>query len=105
MTTEKYFLEAASPISRLLGRTAADAIGFCGLGIISMVPVLFLKSLVWLGADHLAQLMEPLETGLVLADMTLFGVIFLAGIVVFAVEEIVAAYIAIRKILEKTRNG
>jgi hypothetical protein len=90
MLLKDEFITAASPVMRLLGHSLATAIGFCGLALISLVPIGVVKALIWLGIGQLVELLHALETLLLVVDVGLFGVIFLAGVAVFVVETLVA---------------
>ena len=104
MSMQSHFIDTAAPISRLLGHSLAVMIGFVGFAAISLVPVGVLKVIVLLGAEHLAHLLEPVETAIVLADIGLFGLIFVNGIVVFVVEEVMTTIRTIRRILKDGKN-
>lgn len=85
------FEDAAAPLARLLGHSVAAAFGFCGLAVISLVPIEVLKRLSVLGVPELLQPLQVLEETLLFADVCLFAVIFLSGIAVFAAETLAAA--------------
>jgi len=79
-----------------LGHALAAALGFCGLGLISLIPILVVKALLWLGFSELAGPLRSLEAALLFADIGLFALVLLSGIAVFAVETIAAARRRIR---------
>ncbi len=85
------FVTAASPVSRFLGHSLAVAFGFCGLAIISLIPIGVVKLLIWLGMDQLAGTLHGLETLLLVVDIGLFGVVFLSGAAVFLAETLAAS--------------
>jgi hypothetical protein len=86
MLLKDKFATAAFPVIRLLGHSLATAIGFCGLALISLIPIGVVKVLIWLGIRQLVELLHALETLLLVIDVGLFGVIFLTGVAVFVVE-------------------
>jgi hypothetical protein len=90
MLLKDEFVTAASPMMRLLGHSLATAIGFCGLALISLVPIGVVKMLIWLGIRQLVELLYALETLLLIVDVGLFSVIFLTGVAVFVVETLAA---------------
>jgi hypothetical protein len=96
-TLKENFEQASSPVARLLGHSLAVSLGFCGLAVISLIPVLALKLLVLIGMEELAVPLHNLEIMLLLADIGLFAVVFLTGVIVFAVETIATAKRQIRK--------
>jgi ABC-type uncharacterized transport system permease subunit len=85
------FARTLSPMARLLGHSLAAALGFCGLGLIALLPIAAIKFFLWLGFTELATPLRIVETGLLLADIFLFAVVFLSGLAVFSVEAIAAA--------------
>ena len=100
----KFQLEdIAVPLAKLLGHSLAAAIGFVGLGAISLIPIAVLKILVALGIPELVQPLRALGIMLLLADIALFAVIFVFGAVVFAVDTISAAKRRIDAALKDTR--
>ena len=84
-------------VARFLGHSAAAALAFAGLTLISLVPVVVLRGLHELGFGDLVSSLHPLETVLQLVDVVLFLAVFLTGAVLF-VAEIVAD--AERRIIE-----
>lgn len=93
-----------SPVARLLGHSLAAALGFCGLGVVALLPIAATRLLLWLGFAELATPLRILEAGLLFADIFLFAVVFLPGISVFLVEAIVTAKRRICKALEQRPN-
>lgn len=90
------FEDAAIPVARLLGHALAAALGSCGLGLISLIPILVVKALLWLGFSGLAGPLRRLEAPLLFADIGPFALVLLSGIAVFAAETIAAARRRIR---------
>jgi hypothetical protein len=86
------FEGAILPVARLLGHALAAALGFCALGLISLIPILIVRLLLWLGFAELAGPLRTLEAALLFADIALFAVVLFAGIAVFAVETIAIAW-------------
>jgi len=84
------FVTAASPVTRLLGHSLAVALGFCGLAIISLVPIGAIKALIWFGIVQLVEPLHALETLLLIVDIVLFAVVFMSGVAVFAAETLAA---------------
>lgn len=80
------FVHAASPVARFLGHSLAVALGFCGLAVISLIPIGVIKLLIRLGVDQLAGTLHGLETLLLVVDIGLFGIVFLSGAAVFLAE-------------------
>ena len=91
------FEEAARPVARLLGHSLAAALGFVGIALISLIPISVLKLVLALGVDELASPLRILEVMLLVADMLLFTVVFLTGVVVFAAETLASAKSQISK--------
>lgn len=85
------FESVALPVVRLLGHALAAGLGFGALALISLIPTLTLRWLIWLGLTELALPLRSVETGLLVADAVLFGVVSGSGMVVFAVESIAVA--------------
>lgn len=83
---KKEFISAASPVARLLGHSLAVALGFCGLAVISMIPVGIIKVLIWLGIESLIEPLHALEKFLLYVDVGLFSLVFSTGVIVFVVE-------------------
>lgn len=80
------FVHAASPVTRFLGHSLAVALGFCGLAVISLIPIGVVKLLIRFGVDQLAGTLHGLETLLLVVDIGLFGIVFLSGAAVFLAE-------------------
>lgn len=78
------FENVAGPVARLLGHSAAAALGFCGLG-----------------ASEIALPLRALELTLLFADIGLFAVVFLSGVAVFAAETVSTATRRIRLALSE----
>lgn len=93
------FEEIVFPLARLLGHSLAAAVGFCGLGAISLIPIFVIKLLIAIAVPELAHPLRALETALLLADIALFAVIFIGGVAVFAVETTGTAWRRIRAAL------
>src|SRR5947207_15223543 len=93
--------EVVLPVARLLGHALAAALGFCALGLISLIPIVVVRLLLWLGFAELAGPLRMLEVVLLFADIALFAVVLFAGIAVFAVETIAAAWRRICKVVPK----
>lgn len=79
-------VKALTPVAKLLGHTLACSVGFVGLALLSLVPVLTVKALVMMGLEGLAEHLHSLETFIFTVDIVLFGVVFLAGVAEFALE-------------------
>lgn len=77
---------ASAPIARLIGHSLASAIGFCELALVSLIPIGAIRLLIFAGLDQLAEPLHSLESLLLLVDIGLFAVVFLSGVVIFAVE-------------------
>jgi hypothetical protein len=88
MSINKEFETAASPIAWLIGHSLASAFGFCGLAVVSLIPIGVIRLLIFAGLDQLADPLHSLEMLLLLVDIALFGIVFLSGVVVFTVETI-----------------
>ena len=73
------FEGAVLPVARLLGHALAAALGFCALGLISLIPILVVKLLLWLGFAELARPLRTSEVALLFADIVLFAVVLFAG--------------------------
>lgn len=84
-------VEELSPFARFLGHSLGSAIAFVCIALISLIPVGVVRAMIWLGLGELAGALHALETMLLIADILLFVLIFLAGAVVFAVEVITSA--------------
>lgn len=95
------FVTAASPVTRLLGHSLAVALGFCGLAMISLIPIVAIKTLICLGIIQLVEPLHFLETLLLIVDILLFGVVFLSGVAVFVAETLATT---IRQIKATRRN-
>lgn len=95
------FIKSASPISRLMGHSLASAFGFCGLAIISLIPLGIIRVLIYLGLDILAEPLHTLENLLFVVDMGVFAIVFLTGVLVFTIEIIANTISSIRKILRE----
>ncbi len=85
------FETSVSPVARLLGHSLAAAMGFCGLALISLIPVGVVRVLIWVGMESLAVPLHTLENLLLAADVALFAVVFLSGVIVFAAETLTSA--------------
>ncbi|HJU23600.1 MAG TPA: hypothetical protein VJ891_13915 [Casimicrobiaceae bacterium] len=88
--------ETAVALAELLGHSLAAAIGFCALVAISVIPILALRLLVFLGASELSMPLKFLEQLLLLADVSLFAVTFLSGLAAFTADTVAAARRRIR---------
>ena len=99
------FEGAVLPVARLLGHALAAALGFCALGLISLIPILVVKLPLWLGFAELAGPLRTLEIALLFADIVLFAVVLFAGIAVFAVDTISAAWRRIEVVSKETGHN
>lgn len=84
-------VEELSPFARFLGHSLGSAIAFVCIALISIIPIGVVRAMVWLGLGELAGVLHTLETLLLVADVSLFVLVFAAGAVVFAVEVITSA--------------
>ena len=55
------FEGAVLPVARLLGHALAAALGFCALGLISLIPIVVVRLLLWLGFAELAGPLRMLD--------------------------------------------
>ena len=78
--------KSVSPVARLLGHSTAAALGFVGIALVSLLPVGVVRLIQMLGVADLADWLHLLEVVLLVADIALFLVVFLAGVVVFLAE-------------------
>jgi hypothetical protein len=99
------FEEAALRVARLLGHALAAALGFCALGLISLIPIVVVRILLWLGLAELAGPLHMLEVALLFADIALSAVVLFAGIAVFAVEAVANAWRRMRMVSKETGHN
>jgi hypothetical protein len=102
---KKEFETAASPIARLIGHSLASAFGFCSLTVVSLIPIVVIRLLINAGFDQLAEPLHSLEMLLLIVDIVLFMVVFLSGVVVFAVETLATARDQISEAWRKVDHG
>ena len=88
---EDEIADLARPVVRFLGHSLAAVLGFCVLGLILTLPILFLHLLTWANFDDLAKELRPFEKGLFYIDLILFSLVFLIGAIEFVILEILAA--------------
>jgi hypothetical protein len=62
-TTIEIFL----PVARFAGHVAASAVGFIALGVVALIPVYFVKLLIWVGGPtQLIELFSRVEIAVLL---------------------------------------
>ncbi len=92
MSKEKISLaNELSPLALFLGHSLGAALGFVCIALIAAIPIFVIKALTWLGMSDLAQVFHHVETVILLVDVILFVVVFLAGAAIFAVETVLNA--------------
>ena len=84
-TTVQIFL----PVARFAGHVFASAVGFVVLAIVALVPIYFVKILVWVGGPvQLVELFSWLEIAVLYVDIVLYSVTVLLWAFVFLVEQV-----------------
>lgn len=84
-------VHSMGPVMRLVGHSASAVLGFAGIAILALIPIVVVKFVIYLGASELATPLHYLEIMMLFADVALFALVFLMGIVIFLVESMVYA--------------
>jgi hypothetical protein len=91
-------------VARFLGHSAAAALGFVGLAVISLIPIATLRALRVLGIADLESRLNTLEVLLAALDLLLLLAVLLAGAAVFVTEIYVEAELHIISTFKRRRS-
>jgi hypothetical protein len=82
-------VQSLGPVMRLVGHSAGAVFGFAAIAILALIPIAIVKFVVYLGATQLIKPLHYLETMMLFADVVLFTLVFLNGLLIFLVESLV----------------
>lgn len=83
---QNHVVQSLGPVMRLVGHSAGAVFGFAAIAILALIPIGVVKLVAFLGATQLLEPLHYLEIMMLFADVVLFALVFLNGLLIFLVE-------------------